>query len=146
MFTIEVHPEYGHPSSIWPSAELVISRPYPSRPYVLPSQIGMDEALGTNYWRGLASFRNFSWKKTLTSAHDRSGDLESIPSNGTTRVIESFTRYGCNSRMYTSSRYLRAMFSRSMSVGRAWGCRRFVSPTKSKLVTSALPSSSVPRP
>lgn len=74
MFTIVVHPEHGHPSSIWPSQELVIS--HSEEPYVLPSQIGVDKALGMNYWHGLTSSRSSLWKSQMTSAHDHSGDLE----------------------------------------------------------------------
>ncbi len=59
MFTIEVHPDYGHPSSIWPSEELVISRPDPSRPYVLPSQIGMEDALGEELLAWTSQFQKF---------------------------------------------------------------------------------------
>ncbi|MDN5757740.1 MAG: hypothetical protein L0H59_04295 [Tomitella sp.] len=40
---IRIHPDYGHPSSLWPSKELVINnRP---EPYVLPRDIGIDDTL-----------------------------------------------------------------------------------------------------
>ncbi|WP_242474429.1 hypothetical protein [Tomitella cavernea] len=41
---IRVFPEYGHPSSLWPSKELVLRQS--DRPYVLPGDIGIDDALG----------------------------------------------------------------------------------------------------
>lgn len=42
VYTIVVYPDYGHPSSIWPSEELVTAN---SGAYVLPHQIGMSKAL-----------------------------------------------------------------------------------------------------
>lgn len=56
MLTIVVHPDYGHPSSIWPSQELVIGS---DGPYVLPSQIGMEERLGTRVLAWTAKFQEF---------------------------------------------------------------------------------------
>lgn len=42
---IRVYPDHGHPSSLWPSRKLVIvDRPW--QPYVLPSHMGIDDALG----------------------------------------------------------------------------------------------------
>ncbi|WP_244163439.1 hypothetical protein [Rhodococcus koreensis] len=57
MFTIVVHPEHGHPSSIWPSQELVIS--HSDEPYVLPSQIGMDKTLGDELLAWTVQFQKF---------------------------------------------------------------------------------------
>ncbi|MCJ0906862.1 hypothetical protein [Rhodococcus sp. ARC_M6] len=55
---IRLYPDYGHPSSLWPSKELVrISRP--RQPYVLPSQIGIDDALGKKILAWTDRFQKF---------------------------------------------------------------------------------------
>ena len=56
MFTIVVHPDFGHPSSIWPSQELIIGG---SGPFVLPNQIGMSKALGDDLMAWTDTFQKF---------------------------------------------------------------------------------------
>ncbi len=57
MLTIRVHPDYGHPSSIWPSEELIIV--LSEQPYILPTQIGIDGALGEEVLAWTESFQLF---------------------------------------------------------------------------------------
>lgn len=59
MNVIRVHPDYGHPSSLWPSKELVVDI-RPRQPYVLPSQIGIDDALGERILAWTGRFQEFS--------------------------------------------------------------------------------------
>lgn len=58
MLTIRVHPDHGHPSSLWPSEELVIVS-QPRQPYILPSQIGIDDALGEKILTWTDRFQKF---------------------------------------------------------------------------------------
>jgi hypothetical protein len=39
--TIRIYPDHGHPSSLWPSAELVLEKT--RNPYVLPQELGINE-------------------------------------------------------------------------------------------------------
>lgn len=56
MRKIIVHPDHGHPSSIWPSQELVSDS---SGTYVLPNQIGMSKALGDALLSWTSQFQQF---------------------------------------------------------------------------------------
>lgn len=59
---VRVRPEHGHPSSLWPAEELII---IPSeQPYVLPSQIGIDEDLGRRVLAWTDLFQRFFVEKS----------------------------------------------------------------------------------
>lgn len=60
--TIRVFPDHGHPSSLWPSKELLIVN-RPMQPYVLPNEIGIDDVLGERILTWTDRFQNFFVKK-----------------------------------------------------------------------------------
>lgn len=61
MLTIVVHPDYGHPSSLWPSRELVTES---VGAHVLPNALGMDEILGEEILAWTGDFQKFFVKQT----------------------------------------------------------------------------------
>lgn len=58
---IRVFPEQGHPSSLWPSSDLIINQS--RQPYVLPSQIGVGEELERRILAWTDTFQKFFMEK-----------------------------------------------------------------------------------
>lgn len=65
---IRVHPEHGHPSSLWPAEDLIIT--LTRDPYILPSQIGVGEELGRRILAWTDVFREF-FKEDATDFSSR---------------------------------------------------------------------------
>ena len=57
MLVIRIYPDHGHPSSLWPSCELVISQA--DQPIVLPSQMGINDELGEKILAWTDRFQKF---------------------------------------------------------------------------------------
>lgn len=62
MSTIRVYPDHGHPSSLWPSEELIIVI-RPRRGYILPEDIGIDEALSNQILTWTDGFQSLFMKE-----------------------------------------------------------------------------------
>ena len=60
MLVIRIYPDHGHPSSLWPSKELIVIPPqrFPQA-YVLPSQMGIDDELGEKILAWTDRFQKF---------------------------------------------------------------------------------------
>lgn len=53
---IKIFPEHGHPSSLWPSPELVKAKT--RNPYIFPSEIGIKHSVGERIIRWSDDFQN----------------------------------------------------------------------------------------
>lgn len=54
--TIRIYPDHGHPSSLWPSPELVLEKT--RNPYVLPQELGINDSDSQRILRWTNEFHN----------------------------------------------------------------------------------------